>query len=219
MLKRLMKKNWFRRVVVWLGVKYIRLVHRTTRWTTDNIEIPESYYKDGKPFIGCFWHGRMLLMPYIWNGPQQFFMLISAHGDGKLISQTISHFGIKTIAGSTTRRGADAYREMVTKLQQGNCIGITPDGPKGPRHKVGMGIVKLAQAAGVDIVPASYATTRRRFLKSWDRFLLPLPFGRGKFVWGEPLTPPKDPTDENMEDLRAKVEQGLMAAMERADAA
>lgn len=113
--------------------------------------------------------------------------LISRHRDGQLIARTVARFGIGTIAGSSSKGGALALRMMTRALQAGDCIGVTPDGPRGPRMRANAGVVHAARLAGVPIVPAAGVAARRRVLRSWDRFIVPLPFTGGIVRWGEPI--------------------------------
>ncbi len=90
---------------------------------------------DGRAFIGAFWHGRMLMIPMGWQRMAPMHMLISAHRDGRIIADAVSYFGIQAIAGSTRRGGSAALRNMLKKLKEGDCVAITPDGPRGPAMK------------------------------------------------------------------------------------
>src|SRR5260221_8913285 len=132
LLKRLTRSEGFRRVACGLGAAYIRLVQRTSRWQVEGRERPERYWQQGQAFIGAFWHGRMLMIPGFWPTDRPVAMLISRHADGQLIRRTIGHFGVDAIAGSTSKGGGEALRQIVRALKQGVCIGITPDGPRGP---------------------------------------------------------------------------------------
>ncbi|MBY0431119.1 MAG: lysophospholipid acyltransferase family protein, partial [Rhodospirillales bacterium] len=174
---------------------------------------------DGRPVILAFWHGRILMMPYSWQRGVAIHMLISQHRDGQLIARTVGHFGIDTIAGSTSKGGLAALRAMVKALKDGQCVGITPDGPRGPRMRSSAGIVNLARLAQVPIIPVSYSVRRRRVLGSWDRFVLALPFSRGVFMWGRPITVPKDADAATLDALRAEIEARLNALSRAADEA
>lgn len=214
MLKRILKSDGFRRLVCWLGSLYIRFAHATTRWTSINAEIPQKFWNTDKPFILAFWHGRMLMMTPEWPRKRPVHMLISQHRDGQLIANTIAHFGIQTIAGSTSKGGAGALRAMVKALKSGDSIGFTPDGPRGPRMRVSDGLVATAKLAGVPIIPASCATSRRKALSSWDRFLIIWPFGKGVYIWGEPIIVTK--TDDP-ETVRHHIEDTLNTLSADAD--
>ncbi|MFQ5763550.1 MAG: lysophospholipid acyltransferase family protein [Rhodospirillales bacterium] len=216
-LKRVLQLETVRRFFCWLAAHYIRLAYHSGRWTVVGGEVPRKFWDDGKPFILGFWHGRLLMMPYCWDRRATIHMLISQHRDGQLIARTVGHFGIGTVAGSSTRGGAQALRTIVKALRQGECVGITPDGPRGPRMRASEGIVNVARLAGVPILPAAFGTTRGRFLSTWDRFLLPWPFGRGVIVWGEPITLDRDDDAESGESARRRIEDALNAVAREAD--
>lgn len=111
---------------------WIRLVWATSRWEVVGGEIPRRLHAAKRPFIVAFWHGRLLMMPMAWERSVPIRMLISAHRDGRLIADSVAAFGIESIAGSSTRGGSTALRQMVKALRQGVCVGITPDGRGGP---------------------------------------------------------------------------------------
>ncbi|MDD9878488.1 MAG: lysophospholipid acyltransferase family protein [Magnetovibrio sp.] len=215
--KQILKSDGLRRVLCWIGAQFIRLVRLSGRWETVGAEIPERFWREGKPFILCFWHGRLLMMPYCWQRSKPIHMLISQHRDGQLIARTVAHFGIDTVAGSTSRGGAQALRQMVKALNGGDYVGITPDGPRGPRMRASDGIVSVARLAGVPIIPATYSINRGRVLGSWDRFLVAWPFGRGVVVWGDPIEVPRQADADTLEAARQRVETSLNAITEKAD--
>ncbi len=216
-LKTVLGNSAVRRVLCWLGAQYIRLVRWTGSWSVVRGNIPEGLWNEGRPFVACFWHGRLLMMSYCWRRDIPVTILISQHRDGRLIGDTVSHFGAKSVAGSTTRGGGAALRGLLRILKAGECVGIIPDGPHGPRMRASGGVVSVARLAGVPIVPLTYSSRRRRLLPTWDRFLLPLPFGRRVAVWGEPIEVPRDADAETVEAVRRRVEDSLNAITEEAD--
>jgi lysophospholipid acyltransferase (LPLAT)-like uncharacterized protein len=215
--KKILGNETVRRFLCWLGARYIRLVLATGRWTMVRGEASIPYIDAGIPFIFCFWHGRILMMPYAWERRDRAHMLISQHRDGQIIARTVEHFGIRTIAGSTQRGGAAALRTMLKVLRAGDCVGITPDGPRGPRMRASDGIVNVARMAGRPIIPMTFGACRRKVVPSWDRFVVPLPFSRGVFVWGDPIEVPRDMDDAAVEAARVKVEESLNAITAEAD--
>lgn len=216
--KRILKSAFVRNLLCWLGAFYIRFVHATSRWETVGEEYPRKQWDSGKPFIGCFWHGRILMMPKSWDyKASSIHMLISKHGDGEMISKVVSYFGINTTAGSTSRGGLGALREMMKILKGGGCVAFTPDGPRGPRMRASMGIVALAKMTGHPIIPVSHSVAAGKLAKSWDRFLIGRPFSRGVYVWGPPIMVPKKASEEELEIYRKKVEDGLNWCTAEAD--
>jgi len=215
--KRVLRRDGVRRFLCWLVSLYIRLVRVTGTWTTEGAPIPAQFHATGRPFILAFWHGRLLMMPCAWQRRVPIHMLISGHRDGRIIADAVRHFGIDSIAGSTTAGGSAALRGMVRHLKNGECVGITPDGPDGPAMRASSGIVGVARLAGACVVPLAYATRRRRILETWDRFHLPLPFSHGIFIWGEPIEVPAELDDSGVERYRALIEQRLNAITAEAD--
>ena len=170
------------RIAVWLMIglyRLLRIVHVNTGY-------PESCLARGERVICAFWHGRLLMMPFAYPG-QRVVILISQHRDGEYISRIARALGFQVIRGSATRGGVRALRQIIRALKEGLNLVITPDGPKGPRAKVKSGVIEIARLTGAPIVPVSFSAVRRRFLKSWDAFLLPLPFSRAVYIWGEPI--------------------------------
>jgi len=211
--KRILGSGYVRAAACLMAALTIRLIHLSVRWQTIDRAIPAEFWSENRPFILAFWHGRLMMMPYSWHPQKAVKMLISDHQDGQLIARTIAHFGIDTVVGSSSKGGARALREMVRHLRQGTCVGITPDGPRGPRMRASEGVITLARLSGIPVIPVSYSVSRGRNLGSWDRFLLALPFGRGVFIWGDPIYVDHD----SPESARQKVEDALNRITREAD--
>src|SRR5262245_7870929 len=201
----------------WVIQGYIRFVYATNRWSVEGAEPPRRLSREGRSFIAAFWHGQLLMMPLAWHRLAPFHMLISAHPDGRIIAGAMTYFGIETIAGSTRRGGSAAFRTMLKCLKEGACVGITPDGPRGPAMNASLGIVNVARRAQVPILPIAYATSRRRVLATWDRFHLALPFGRGVYLWGEPIEIAADLDESGVERARRLVEMRMIEMVRDAD--
>lgn len=216
-MKQLLSANPVQAIVAGLAALYIRLVYATSRWTVIGLERIKPVIEGDAPFIGCFWHGRMLMWPKFWEFRRPLLMLSSPHQDGRLIARTIKYFGVGTIWGSSSRGGAAALRSMAQALADGNCVALTPDGPRGPRMRAASGVAMIAKLAGVPVVPGSYSTSRALVFSSWDRFLLALPFGRGVFICGEPVYVARDADDAAIENARLNVETQLNRLTQEAD--
>lgn len=192
------------------------LVRSTTRWQTVNGEAAASAWA-GQPTIIAFWHNRLALMPACWRSPAPFHMLISSHPDGQLVARTIAHFGFGSVAGSSRRGGGEALRGLARQLKSGGSVGLTPDGPRGPRMSVGEGVLVLARLTGAPILPVAVAVSRRIVLNTWDQLIVPLPFGKGAMIWGNPIAVPRDADDALLAGLRGQLEQELTRVSAEAD--
>jgi lysophospholipid acyltransferase (LPLAT)-like uncharacterized protein len=215
--RRLLQNARLRRAACWCIQYYIRFVFLTTSWSVEGAERPHRLRAEGRPFILAFWHGRLLMIPMAWQRLAPMHMLISAHPDGQIIADAVIYFGVNSIAGSTSRGGSAALRTMLKRLKEGDCVGITPDGPRGPAMTASIGIVNLARIAQVPILPVTYATSRRRMLATWDRFHLPWPFGRGVYLWGTPIEIPEQLDEIGLESARRLVETRMVEMMREAD--
>lgn len=215
--RRIGRSRIVRAALCWLIAQYVRVVWYTGRWNVLGLEHPSPYWRDGRPFIGVFWHGRLLMMTCAWQSRRRMNVLISHHHDGELIAGAMAHLGFATVRGSSRRGGADAMRRILRCLRAGEYVAVTPDGPRGPACHVTEGTINLARLAGVPIVPAAYSTTRGRTLASWDRFLIALPFSRGLFLWGAPIEVPRDADAATLEETRRLVETRLNALTDEAD--
>ena len=204
-------------VVPVLATGLVRFLHRTLRVRHIGREALDALEAKGQRYIHAFWHGRLLLMPYSYRGPR-IAILISQHRDGEYISRTMERMGFDTIRGSTTRGGATALRQAVRRIRDGWDLGITPDGPRGPRYQVQPGAIEVARLSGVPVVPVTFSAHPARRMGSWDSFLFPRPFGRGVFLYGEPLWVPRRASEHERETYRRSLEEDLRALNERADA-
>ncbi len=215
--KKILRTKLAYSVICWVGAKYIKFVSFTNSWSFINKKYVENLWKKNEAFILCFWHGRLLMMPLSWNKKKKINVLISTHSDGQLLSKTVKHFNIETITGSSSKGGSEAIRNIIKSLKSGISIGMTPDGPRGPRMKVNSAIIKIASLTGHKIVPLSYSVKKKFFLNSWDKFLVALPFGKGCFVWGKPIKIKKNiSTNEDLK-LSKRLENNLLKLTKKAD--
>lgn len=216
-VKRALSKDTIRTVVTWIAAQYVRLVQRSGRWRIVGEDIPDGLLAQGRPFIVAFWHGRLIMMAFSWKRSDLVHMLISGHRDGQLIASMMRRFGSKTVYGSTTRGGAAAFVQLVRLLREGKVVGITPDGPRGPRMRVNGGVIDLAKISDAPIVPLAYSASPMHVFGSWDRFALPLPFGRGVFLWGTPITVDRHADRATTDAKRLELEVALTELTRRAD--
>lgn len=213
--KKVRSSSFIRRLAGFFIAQYVRLIWLTNKWEHLDKEYPDPYWHQNKPVIACFWHGRLLMLFKAWFGNHKLHMLISSHPDGEIIARTTQNFGYGWIAGSSTRGGRQAFLKIVKTLKGGESVGITPDGPRGPRCQVTLGVIQMARLAEAAILPISYSSTRGIFMKSWDRFFLPLPFGKGVIIYG-PLVKVAN-SSKSDEDLRQELENSLRNITQKAD--
>ena len=121
-------------------------------------EPANELFEQGKPLIIAAWHGRLFMMPCGWRHRGKMHVLISSHGDGQLISKTMGAFRHADHRPASTRKGgAEALLRLRRILRDGGAVGITPDGPRGPRMRASLGIVQLARITKAPIFPLTYS--------------------------------------------------------------
>ncbi len=202
-------KKWLRKKVApILGAFIIRFLGATVRV---KVHDPENFLqkRNREPVIFAFWHHQLFLMPSLWKRFQpghQMAALISASRDGELISDIIAQFNLRAVRGSSSRQGSTALLAMIRLLEEEKVdIAITPDGPRGPRHQLQLGLLQLAQSTGKAIVPLRITLRQKKELPSWDRFQVPYPFTRCDFFVGSPIVILGDISSDAMEIIRTKL--------------
>jgi len=143
------------------------------------------------PVIYALWHCHVFFMPLLrLHARRPVAVLLSSHRDARIVGVAARLRGVELVEGSSTRGGVSAYRQLLRRLRSGQSVCITPDGPRGPARQVKAGVLHLARQSGCAVVPVGLALNRLRRLRSWDRSVLPLPFGRAVLALGAPLYVP-----------------------------
>jgi lysophospholipid acyltransferase (LPLAT)-like uncharacterized protein len=215
MFKRVLQSSATQSCLAWAAAGYLKFVAWTTRWDVEG-KSRLAEFAEGPPCIVAFWHESLPFMPVFWlraKTVRPAVVLASRHRDGRLIGLGVSQFGIGVVAGSSSRGGAAGLRALVTALQSGRHVGLTPDGPRGPRRVAAPGAAQLAALSGAKILPCAASTVWAVQLNSWDRMRFPLPFGRGRLVCAPFITVPRG----NWADSVPEIEAALTAAMTRAE--
>ena len=184
------------RVVSFLVYWWARIVARTLRLRVVNEGPVTALQQAGKGVILVTWHGRTLL-PITRFRNRGYWAIISTSRDGEYQNQIFRRFGFQTVRGSTSARGAvQAALTMTRHLKAGATLAFTPDGPRGPNRQVQIGAIFLAQKSGCPIIPAGISAAPRKLASAWDRYLIPYPFARAVWIYGEPIIIPPEAKSE-----------------------
>ena len=180
----------------------------------------EARWQARQPVIYTVWHGRILLLPYLYGRRLRIHVLTSRSRDGEILSRFVQGFGMRVVRGSSSRGGARALLALARVVRdEGADVVIVPDGPRGPSHVAQSGAAILAKVTGVPMVPVAFAAAPCSVLRSWDAFVVPHPFARAVVLFGEPIAVPQDADRHVLEAKRRELEaalQGITAAADRA---
>lgn len=198
------------RVVSGLLYSIVRFLGSTVR--TKTVDEPES---DGGCII-CGWHGRSLLFANYYRR-RSWWVIISQSNDGEMQTRIFRRLGFEIIRGSTGRGGVRAAVEGIRVLKEGGTMAITPDGPRGPSGIVQGGVMLMAQKSGARLIPVGISARPRLFIKSWDRYMIPIPFGKAVMIFGDPLTIRKDAGPEEAESVRLRLQSEMHRLQDEAD--
>ena len=198
----------------WLLRILVSVIGSTLRW---RIEDPSGLlaHTPQRSCIFAFWHNRIFLMPYLfrkhWSSRlrDRVAVLVSASQDGAKLVRVLEKFDLLCVRGSSSRRGKEALRELTRLVEEGYDAGITPDGPRGPKYRVQDGVISLAQLTQAPIIPVSYDVARKITVKSWDAFMIPLPFSRATLRIAPPLMVPGNADESFRENKRLELENIL----------
>ncbi len=200
--------DWLAKRILWI---LAWLLCTTLRIKKYNSLFFEEYRQSNKPSVIAFWHGSMLVGWFL-HRPRKGWpvaALVSQSEDGEILSAALAQWGYTMIRGSSHIGGKEAMQLMVGAITGGNSLCITPDGPTGPRHQMKMGAVRTAQRTHVPLFLVGIAVDRKRMLKSWDRFEIPLPFSKVSVWYSDPLTVPGDLQNESLDLFLAGIQARL----------
>jgi lysophospholipid acyltransferase (LPLAT)-like uncharacterized protein len=211
------KAKWHQRLAAALVYGLIRSLAATIRFELDERAGQFGGALKGK-VIFSIWHNRLALSLMIYRryvvrfAPERrMAAMVSASRDGGLLARILEHFSVEPVRGSSSRRGPQALREMISWAESGYDLAITPDGPRGPCYQVQDGVISTAQLTGLPILPVSYHLNWKFRPKSWDRFQVPMPFARCRIRTGEMVRVPREATETERETLRQRLEETMKA--------
>lgn len=199
-----------------LGPVLIKSLGITLRVTQVGSEHITAARATAGSVLFAVWHGGLLPLVYVRRN-EGINVLVSTHQDGEYIARVVHGLGFGTSRGSSTRGGIRALRELIQAGNKRLDLGITPDGPRGPREKVQPGVIYLAKRLGLPVIPIGVSCRPSLRLSSWDRFMIPLPFARCTVVYGKPVLFESSVSKEAMDQAGADLELRLGEATREAD--
>lgn len=188
---------------------------KTLKVTCKNRGVIDALKAENKNFVLAFWHGSMLL-PWYTNRKQGMVSLTSKSKDGDLLAKVLKHWKYRVIRGSSSTGGDVALGMMIDYARNKRSITITPDGPRGPRHKMKAGAVITAKKSGLPLILVGVGIKKSRNLSSWDKFEIPGLFTKAVLVYSDPVYVPNDLSYEDTSAVIEKCEILLNKLQEEA---
>ena len=213
--KKLLKHFIVQQLLAFIAFIYILFVKVTSNIKYENIDSPTKYWQNKKPFILAFWHGQLMTFSYTWKINKKLNILASSHSDGRFGASIAKYFKLNNIPISSDGNNL-SLRPIFKILNSNNYIAITPDGPRGPKEKVSEGIIKIAKISKVPIIPVGFGSSKNFCLKSWDSFLITLPFSKCRIVWGDSITIPENLEDKEIEKYKKLIEEKINECVKKA---
>ena len=213
--KKLLKNFIIQNILGILTFFYICIVRITSNINHKNQSTPNQFWENKKPFILAFWHNQLMMISFGWKSKQKINILASGHSDGRFGAIVGNYLNLNNIQTSLNSKNL-SMRPIFKLLKENKYIGITPDGPRGPKEKVSSGIIKIASATQVPIVALGFASTRNKKLKSWDSFLITYPFSKCSFYWSDPIIIPKNLKEEEIPQFQLILENKINTCIESA---
>jgi len=208
------KYKWYDPILFWILIPLfsvlVRLLFLSCRVV--RIEGSENERKaidmSGDKVIYASWHQRLFYHVHRLRR-RRITVMISQSRDGEYIARLINWLGLKDVRGSSTRGGVDALKDLVRRMKNGANGGMIPDGPTGPAREAKIGTIILARMTGAPIVPLAWGADRCWVFNSWDRFMIPKPFARISYCYGEPIVVPHSARTPEMEEYRKLLDERL----------
>ncbi|MDR1009474.1 MAG: DUF374 domain-containing protein [Rickettsiales bacterium] len=210
LFKKIMNTTAANTVAAFIISLMVRFVQRFSPTEYRNVKRLQNYVRGGNPVLVALWHSRALFMNKVWReeiglAQAPAHAIFSTHRDGRLLSSVYRFLGIKPILSDINSRTQtrEVSFKVIKALEGGVSIGITPDGPRGPAMKfVTDSMFLFAKKTGVPIVPLYISATRVKFLKTWDRFMIILPFSHSVCEAGDFVYVPRDATEADIAKIR-----------------
>ena len=148
-----------------ISAALIVLLRLTMRWRSVGEVAVTRLHEAGRPYVHAFFHDQLLMMTYSYLGRgygRRLAVLSSRHRDGEYVARTLERFGHLMVRGSTSRGGVAGLKEMIRHLRAGLDAAFAVDGPRGPRHKVQIGVIEAARLGRAPIVPVAFAASKKK---------------------------------------------------------
>lgn len=166
-----------------LITRYIALCDRTTSWQVEGLNELLETLAHG-PVLMIMWHSRMAMGARHWPNLQAPASSLHHRSPlGRISGVMQRREGMAPFEMSHRKSNLVASRQVMKRVKDGVSIVMTGDGPLGPANKLQPAPLEWANRLDVPIFAYAFSTNRGYRANTWDRLLLPYPFGKGAQVF------------------------------------
>ncbi len=152
-MKKTFKFFLFHSVLPYGGLSLVKMLSSTYRLKiVDPQNEGDAIGRDGS-IIYASWHQRFFPGITFFATRKPIAILISRSRDGEFISHIVNILGWQAVRGSSSKGGSEGLQQLKELARRGYRIGHIVDGPKGPFGVVKPGLLRIAQASGMAVVP------------------------------------------------------------------
>jgi len=218
MMKKKFQRFLYHYLFPYAGVFLVRLLSATYRIRIVDPDNEQDILKAGGRLVYASWHQRFFPGITLFSTRKPIAIMISRSRDGEMAARAVNILGWRAVRGSSSHGGGQALKTIKCLVGQGYRIGHIVDGPQGPFGTVKPGLIRIAQYAGLPIVPTITSGQNLWIFNSWDRFMVPKPFSRVIIRFGSPIHVPEDMGQGGFEQMQARVVHALKQLYEDTDA-
>ncbi|MEM8883564.1 MAG: DUF374 domain-containing protein [Planctomycetota bacterium] len=166
--------------------RYILRAHPETAQLLENDE-PIIFACSHQDIFDCY-NGLPRLMQ-----DRPFAAMVSYSRDGGLAAMGLRTVGYEVVRGSSSRGGGEGLLMLRGHLASGSSVVMAADGPKAPLGDIKAGVVRLAGATGIPVVPIrAWGKNQWRMVRSWAKLSVSIPFNPVVVCLGKPVYVPRD---------------------------
>ena len=199
-----------------LGYWIILFVGSTLRWKVVGWRHLDEIHRNGRRFIGVFWHNRIFMTSYFFRH-KNIVAMISRNRDGEYIARVSHRLGFGSARGSSSRGSRRAIIDMLHALKKNRDVLFTLDGPRGPRYVAKPGAAYVARKSGNPVLPFTISVEKKWILRSWDGFIIPKPFSRALVLIGSAIYVDPEAEETEMKGIEARIQGSMDDLCHRGD--
>lgn len=164
----------------------VNLLCKSLNEKTINEDVIRELINNDKNFVLAFWHSTMMY-PWFKHRGESILGITSKSPDGDLLAKILRKWDYNVVRGSSSKGGKIALGILIDYVKHEGSVAITPDGPRGPKEEMKAGAVITAKDGEVPLLLVGCGYKSKKYLNSWDRFEVPMPFTTVQLIYSDPI--------------------------------